>query len=157
MLSFNGGWNAAQIPSVGFDLSLAIRASFAGLGVSFLMTGEDVPEYEDIGAPADLGPIMIYREGPETEFYGKFSLALVGGLGVDVAGGIAIQQEAHIALPLAPSGLSTLDVVVKPNGYQTEKVYLTGMIGLSLRSKNLTLSAGMHNRRGWVIGVGVAF
>lgn len=157
MLSFNGGLSAAQILSVGFDFSFAIRASFAGLGVSFLMTGEDVPEYEDIGAPADLGPTMIYREGPETEFYGRLSLALIGGLGIDVAGGIAIQQEAHIALPLAPSGLGALDVVVKPNGYQTERVYVTGLIGLSLRSKNLALSAGIHNRRGWVIGVGVVF
>jgi hypothetical protein len=50
-----------------------------------------------------------------------------------------------------------LDVVVKPNGYQTEKVYLTWLIGLSLRSENLALSVGMHNRRGWVIGVGVIF
>lgn len=157
MLSFNGGLSAAQIPSVGFDFSFAIRASFAGLGVSFLMTGEDVPEYEDIGAPADLGPTRTYRDGPETEFYGKLSLALIGGLGVDVAGGVAIQQEAHIALPLAPSRLHALDVVVKPNGYQTEKIYLTGLIGLSLRSGNLTLSAGVHNRRGWVIGVGVVF
>ena len=157
MLRFNGGLSAAQIPSVGFDFSFAIGASFAGLGVSFLMTGEDVPEYENIGAPADLGPTVTYREGPETEFYGKLSLALIGGLALDVAGGIAIQQEVHIALPLAPSGLRTLDVVVKPNGYQTEKIYVTGLIGLSLRSGNLTLSAGVHNRRGWVIGVGVVF
>jgi hypothetical protein len=47
--------------------------------------------------------------------------------------------------------------VVKPNGYQTEKVYLTWLVGLSLRSENLVLSVGMHNRRGWVIGVGVIF
>ncbi len=155
LLSFNGGLSATQILSVGFDFSFAIRASFVGLGVSFLMTGEDVPEYEDIGAPADLGPTVIYREGPETEFYGKLSVALIGGLGVDVAGGITIQREAHIAVPLAPS--NALDVVVKPNGYQIERVYWTGLIGLSVRLRNLTLSAGVHNRRGWVIGVGVLF
>ncbi len=155
MVGFSGGLNAARIPSVGFDFSFAIQSSFAGLGVSFLMTGENVPEYEDIGAPADLGPTLTYRNGPETELYAKLSLAFINGLGVDLAGGIAIQQEAHIALPLAPS--SALDVVVKPNGYQTEKIYLTGLIGLSLRSSNLTLSAGVHNRRGWVIGIGVIF
>lgn len=157
VLNFNGGWNAAQIPSAGGDLGFTVspRNTTVSLGVSFLMTGEDVPEYEDIGAPADLGPTVIYREGPETEFYGKLSVALISGLGVDVAGGIAIQREAHIAVPLAPS--NALDVVVKPNGYQTERVYVTGLIGLSVRSRNLTLSAGVHNRRGWVIGVGVLF
>jgi len=159
LMGLNGGLNAAQIPSVGFDLGFVIseRANVVGLGVSFSMTGEDVPDYENIGVPTDLGPTMTYREGPETEFYGKFSLTLVGGLGVEVTGGLAIQKEARIALPLAPSGLSMLDVVVKPNGYQTEKVYLTGLIGLSLRSEHLMLSVGVHNRRGWVIGVGVVF
>ncbi|GBC76535.1 hypothetical protein HRbin07_00737 [bacterium HR07] len=121
------------------------------------MTGEDVPDYENIGSPIDLGPTVTYREGPETEFYGRLSLALVGGLGVDVAGGLAIQKEAHIALPLLPAGLSALDVIVKPNGYQTERVYLTGLVGVSVRSENLIVSVGMHSRRGWVIGVGVVF
>lgn len=157
LLGLNGGLNAAQIPSVGFDFSFALGTNFVGLGASFSMTGEDVPEYENVGSPIDIGPAAVYREGPETEFYGKLSLALVGGLGVDVAGGIAIQKEAHIALPLAPSAFSALDVVVKPNGYQTEKIYLTGLIGLRLRSENLLLSAGMHSRRGWVIGVGAVF
>jgi hypothetical protein len=156
-MGVNGGVNAAQIPSVGFDFGFAIGKSFAGLGASFLMTGEDVPEYENIGSPVDLGPTAVYREGPETEFYGKLSLAILGGLGVEIAGGIAIQKEAHIALPLISSGFSALDVVVKPNGYQTERVYLTGLIGLSVRSDNLMLSVGMHSRRGWVIGVGVVF
>ncbi len=178
LMGLNGGLNAAQIPSVGFDFGFVIpqRAHVVGLGISLSMTGEDVPEYEDIGAPADLGPTMTYREGPETEFYGKLSLALVGGLGVEITGGLAIQKEAHIALPGSAwtvhlrqpeagederqeklAGEARLDVVVKPNGYQTEKVYLTWLIGLSLRSENLMLSAGMHNRRGWVIGVGVVF
>lgn len=159
LVGLNGGLTTDQIPSVGFDFSFVIseRANRAGVGVSFLMTGESVPEYENIGSPADLGPTMVYREGPETEFYGKFSLALFAGLGIDVLGGFSIQKEAHIAMPLVPSGFSALDVVVKPNGYQTEKVYLTGLIGLSLRSENLVLSAGLHNRRGWVIGVGVIF
>ncbi|MCX8103467.1 MAG: PEGA domain-containing protein [Candidatus Bipolaricaulota bacterium] len=157
LLGLNGGLSTAQIPSVGFDFGFAIGASFAGLGVSFSLTGEDVPAYENIGSPIDLGPTVTYREGPETEFYGKLSLALLGGLGIDIAGGIAVQKEAHIALPLVPSGFSALDVVVKPNGYQTEKIYLTGLIGLSLRSENFMASVGMHNRRGWVIGVGVVF
>ncbi len=159
VFGLNGGLSEAHIPSVGFDFGLAIsaRASFAGLGVSFSMTGEDVPEYENIGSPIDIGPVMTYREGPETEFYGKLSLALLGGLGVDVAGGLAIQKEAHIALPLLPSEMGALDVVVKPNGYQTERVYLTGLIGLSVRSANILISVGMHSRRGWVIGVGVVF
>jgi hypothetical protein len=178
LMGLNGGLNAAQIPSVGFDFGFVIpqRAHVVGGGISLSMTGEDVPEYEDIGAPADLGPTMTYRDGPETEFYGKLSLMVVGGLGVEIAGGLAIQKEAHIAQ--TSSGLFAfagqwpakmygpgeawkpgegLDVVVKPNGYQTEKVYLTWLIGLSLRSENLALSVGMHNRRGWVIGVGVIF
>lgn len=155
LLGLNGGLNTA--PSVGFDFSFSISERFIGIGVSFLMTGEDVPEYEDIGHPDDLGPTMVYREGPEAEFYAKFTLTLLGGLGVDISGGLAIQKEAHIAMPLLPSGFSSLDVVVKPNGYQTEKTYLTGLIGLSLRSENLSLSAGLHNRRGWVIGVGLLF
>jgi len=159
VFGLNGGLSEARIPSVGVDFGLAIsaRASFVGLGVSFLMTGEDVPDYENIGNPIDIGPVRTYREGPETEFYGKLSLALLGGLGVDVAGGLAIQKEAHIALPLLPSGMRALDVVVKPNGYQTEKVYLTGLIGLSVRAANMLISVGMHSRRGWVIGVGVVF
>lgn len=159
VLGLNGGLSDAHILSVGFDFGFALgaRASFAGLGVSFSMTGEDVPDYENIGSPIDLGPTVTYREGPETEFYGRLSLALVGGLGVDVAGGLAIQKEAHIALPLLPAGLSALDVIVKPNGYQTERVYLTGLVGVSVRSENLIVSVGMHSRRGWVIGVGVVF
>jgi len=159
VFGLNGGLSEAHIPSVGFEFGFAIsaRASFAGLGVSFLMTGEDVPDYENIGSPIDIGPVRTYREGPETEFYGKLSLALLGGLGVDVAGGLAIQKEAHIARPLLSAEMSALDVVVKPNGYQTEKIYLTGLIGLSVRSAHLLLSVGMHSRRGWVIGVGVVF
>lgn len=158
-LNLNGGLNPHQIPSVGFDFSFVISPHFhrAGVGASFLMTGQDVPEYEDIGRPIDLGPTKTYRDGPETEFYGKFSLSLISGLAVDIAGGISIQQEAHIALPLVPSGFVGLDVVVKPNGYKTERVYFSGLIGLSLRSENLLLSVGMHNRRGWVIGVGIVF
>lgn len=157
LIGFNGGLSAAQIPSVGFEFGFMISriANLVGLGFSFAMTGEDVPDYEDVGSPIDLGPTMTYREGPETEFYGKLSLALLGGLGVDLAGGLAIQKEAHIALPLVP--LRALDVIVKPNGYQTERYYLTWLVGLSLRSENLVLSVGMHNRRGWVIGVGVVF
>ncbi len=157
LVSFNAGLNAAQIPSVGFEFGFLIsqRASVVGLGFSFSMTGEDVPEYEDIGGPRDLGPTMTYREGPETEFYGKLSLGVLGALSVDLLGGLAIQKEAHIALPLGPA--RALDVIVKPNGYQTERYYLTWLIGLSLRSQNIVLSAGMHNRRGWVIGVGVVF
>jgi hypothetical protein len=159
VVGLNGGLNTDQVPSFGFDFSFVIseRANRAGGGVSFLMTGESVPEYENIGSPGDLGPTLIYLEGPETEFYAKFSLALFAGLGIDILGGLSIQKEAHIAMPLVPSGFSALDVVVKPNGYQTEKVYLTGLIGLSLRSGNLVLSVGVHNRRGWVIGVGVIF
>ncbi len=158
-VGLNGGLNTDQIPSFGFDFSFVIseRSNMVGLGVSFLMTGESVPEYENIGNPGDLGPTMTYLEGPETEFYATFTLVLVGGLGIEISGGLAIQKEAHIAMPLVPSGFSTLDVVVKPNGYQTEKAYLTGLIGLSLRSENLVLSAGLHNRRGWVIGVGIVF
>jgi hypothetical protein len=159
LVGLNGGLNTDQIPSFGFDFSFVIseRSNMAGLGVSFLMTGESVPEYENIGSPGDLGPTLMYLEGPETEFYVKCALALLGGLGIDVLGGLSIQKEAHIAMPLVPSGFSALDVVVKPNGYQTEKIYLTGLIGLSLRSENLVLSAGLHNRRGWVIGVGIVF
>ncbi len=159
LAGLNGGLNTDQIPSVGFEFSFVIseRANRAGVGVSFLMTGENVPEYENIGGPGDLGPTLTYLEGPETEFYAKFSLALPAGVGIDILGGLSIQKEAHIAMPLVPSGFSALDVVVKPNGYQTEKAYLTGLIGLSLRSGNLVLSAGFHNRRGWVIGVGGIF
>lgn len=159
LISFNGGLNAAQILSVGFDFGFVISqmTNVVGLGISLSMTSEDVPEYEDVGSPIDIGPTMTYREGPETEFYGKLSLALLGGLSIDVAAGLAIQQEAHIALPLVPSQMRALDVVVKPNGYQTERYYLTWLIGLGLRSESLVLSAGMHNRRGWVIGVGVVF
>ncbi len=159
LIGFNGGLNATQIPSMGFEFGFMIpqMTHILGLGFSFSLTGEDVPEYEDIGSPIDLGPTMTYREGPETEFYGKLSLALLGGLSVDIAGGLAIQKEAHIALPLVPAQMRVLDVVVKPNGYQIERYYVTWLIGLGLRSQNLALSAGMHNRRGWVIGVGVLF
>lgn len=156
-IGLNGGLNAAQIPSLGFEFGFLISqmGNSVGLGFSFLMTGENVPEYENIGSPIDLGPTTTYREGPETEFYGKLSLALLDGLTVDIAGGLAVQKEAHIALPLGP--MHALDVIIKPNGYQTEKYYLTWLLGLSLRLGNLALGAGMHNRRGWVIGVGVAF
>ncbi|MDW8031589.1 MAG: PEGA domain-containing protein [Candidatus Bipolaricaulota bacterium] len=157
LISLNGGLSAAQIPSLGFEFGFLISqmGNTVGLGFSFLMTGEDVPDYEDVGRPIDLGPTTTYREGPETEFYGKFSLALLDGFTVDIAGGLAVQKEAHIALPLGP--MRALDVIVKPNGYQTERYYLTWLLGLSLRLGNLALGAGMHNRRGWVIGVGVAF
>ncbi|MCS6936630.1 MAG: DUF4384 domain-containing protein [Candidatus Bipolaricaulota bacterium] len=159
MLGFNGGLSREQIPSLGFDFnwSLSQRSRFWGLGVSFLLTGEAVPPYEDIGRPEDLGPTMVYREGPETEFYLKLSVG-IGPLGLDVAGGFSIQQEAHVA-QVFPFGQSAhpLDVVVKPNGYKREKIYLTGLIGFSLRSENLALSVGVHNRRGWVVGIGVLF
>ncbi len=159
MLGFNGGLNQAEIPSLGFDFSWSLfeKTRLLGVGLSFLLTGEAVPLYEDIGRPEDLGPTLVYREGPETEFYLRFSLG-VGPLGLDFTGGFSIQQEAHIA-QIFPwtQGTHPLDVIIKPNGYKTEKVYLTGLIGLSLRSQNLSLSVGMHNRRGWVVGVGVLF
>ncbi len=158
VLGFNGGLNHAQIISLGFDFSLLISENAFGGGLSFLLTGEDVPQYEDMGRPYDLGPTVVYRAGPETEFYLKLSLNVAGALGLELSGGISVQQEAHIARPwLAASATRALDVIVKPNGYKTEKIYLTGLLGLSLRTQSLSLSLGMHNRRGWVVGVGVRF
>lgn len=157
MLGVNGGLSREQIPSLGFDFnwSLTERSRFWGVGIAFLLTGEAVPPYEDLGRPEDLGPTMVYREGPETEFYLRLSLG-VGPVGLDFSAGVSIQQEAHIA-QVFPQGARPLDVVIKPNGYKRERVYLTGLIGVSLRSENLMLSVGMHNRRGWVVGVGVLF
>lgn len=161
LLAFNGGLNREQIVSVGFDFSFRISESAkVGFGLSFLFTGESVPEYEEIGRPAEIGPTRVYREGPEIEFYLRLSLGLLRGWGLEFTGGFSMQQEAHIAQPLLPSGLALahqLDVIVKPNGYQTEKAYLTGLIGLGLRSGNISVTLGMHNRRGWVVGVGVLF
>jgi hypothetical protein len=57
LMGLNGGLNAAQIPSVGFDFGFVTpqRAHVVGGGISLSMTGEDVPEYEDIGLLQILG------------------------------------------------------------------------------------------------------
>jgi hypothetical protein len=75
----------------------------------------------------------------------------------ELAGGIALQEQAHIALPPNFTSMRELDVGIVPNGYTTTKIYLSGYMGFGLHLGNMTVSVMNHPRRGRVIGLSIHF
>jgi hypothetical protein len=127
-------------------------------GISALMTDDDVPDFNDVGRPVrfDYGE-YVYNDGPELELYAKLTALRFQMVALEAAGGISIQQQAHVARPPFTGGLRTLDVEVVPNGYTTHRRYMTGYLGVGLQLGRVTLSLGQHTRRGWVVGLGLSF
>ncbi len=164
VLGMNAGLNAEGIVSLGGELGL-LRGLLVGFSVS--LTGdEDIPEYFDVGAPVEFEREEVYNRGPETEAYLKLSLPL-GSAGVyaQLAGGVAVQERVHIAVPggviIAP-GLSARagapQVEILPNGYTETLSYLTAYAGVALAlGEEGALSVGYHTRRGGVVGLSLRF
>lgn len=157
-LGFNAGLNAKGIFSAGFEIGATSGLSVGG-SISF--TDDEVPKYFDVGHPQPFPRERVYHQGSETEAYLKLSLPLFGALAIQIGGGIAVQEQVHIA---APGGVSMdhgpgMDPLVEilPNGYSETASYLTAFGGVALRVGEGFLSIGHHTRRGWVLGLTLNF
>lgn len=174
VFGLNAGLNGEGVLSLGAELGL-LRGLILGGSVS-LTADEDIPEYFDIGAPTEFENEEVYNLGPETEAYLKLSLPLGGtGIYAQLAGGIAVQERVHIAVPggvIIVPGLSrgAPQVEILPNGYRETVGYLTAYGGVALavgggRGEGEgegeggvgALSVGYHTRRGWVVGLSLRF
>lgn len=161
----NAGLNVEGVLSLGAELGL-LRGLILGGSVSFT-ADEDIPEYFDLGAPAEFEDEEVYNWGPETEAYLKLSLPLgETGLYAQLAGGIAVQERVHIAVPggvvivpglfAAATGAPLVEIL--PNGYRETVSYLTVYGGIALAlSEEGVLGVGYHTRRGWVVGLLLRF
>lgn len=154
----NVGLNDDGLFSGGMEVSLS---RYVALGGSLTFTGDDVPEFNDVGQPTDFSNERVYNDGPEAEVYGKLAVPFGDRLGFHAGGGMAVQRKAHVAAPsdvvvVGESSHQPL-VEVQPNGYYTEDDHLTAFAGVSVNAHGNHLSVSYHNRRGWVIGVGIGF
>lgn len=152
-ISANLGGHPAGISTFGFEFGLG---GFR-LGLGLADTAEDVPEYFDLGAPADLGVERVLNEDPEVEAYLKLTMETgLTGLWVELGAGVVYQARAHLAAPVG-SPAHALDVTVLPNGYRTEDVGLSAIAGLAYHAGGLLLQLGFDSHRGVVAGLGVVF
>jgi len=154
----NVGLNDDGIFSGGMEIGLS---RYLALGGSLSFTGDDVPEFNDVGETQDFSNEQVYNDGPEAEVYGKLAVPFGDRLSFHVGGGMAVQRKAHVAAPsdvvvVGESSHQPL-VEVQPNGYYTEDDHLTAFGGVSVNVQGNRLSVSYHNRRGWVIGVGIGF
>lgn len=154
----NAGLNDDGIFSGGLEIGFS---PYFGLGGSLSFTGEDVPEFNDLGREANFSNERVYNDGPEAELYGRLAIPFGDRIGVHVGGGMAVQQKAHVA---APSGVVVVggtsnrrQVEVQPNGYHTSENFLTVYGGVSIDAGSNRLSVSYHNRRGWVLGLAIQF
>lgn len=155
-LGFNAGLNDQGVFSVGADFGVSAHVSL-GAAVSF--SGDEVPKFNDVGAPVPFVVERVYNLGPESEAYLTLSLPIRGPLLLQVGGGVAAQRKAHVAGPggeVIVSGLHPF-VEIVPNGYTTTESHLTVSGGATLEFRSSALSAGYHSRRGWILGLGLHF
>jgi hypothetical protein len=157
-LGLNVGLNSAGVVSAGGDFGWRVGAGLISLGTAVSMTEDLVPEFNDLGRSAkfDYGE-RVYHIGPEVELYIKLSALLFDLFAFEVAGGLAFQERAHIALPPTLGTMKELDVSVVPNGYTSTKTYLLGYAGIGIHLGNLTVSILEHPRRGRVVSVSLHF
>lgn len=127
------------------------------LGTAARFTGDQVPGYYEVPPPEEPWPgELIYNDGPEVEFYLLLAVPLGERPALALGGGLAVQEQVHIAA--APEGSSLpQDVVIKPNGYRTTKNYLTALGGLILKTEPFFLELDYHSRRGFLLGIGIGF
>jgi hypothetical protein len=156
--SFQLGWDVGLRPegilSTGFDLGFT---SGIGIGASMSFTGDDVPDFVDIGTKVQFTKEQVYNFGPEMEAYLKLTLPLSGPIFVQFGGGAAIQELAHVAIPSEVNQIGTQDVSVLPNGYEETLNYLTGFGGIGFQVGNGILTIERHTRRGWMLGITFRF
>jgi hypothetical protein len=157
-LGFNLGLNSSAILSLGADFGWRVGVGILSFGSSFLMTGQAVPEFNDIGYPMkfDYGE-RIFNSGPEVEVYLKVSALLFEVFALEIAGGFSFQEQAHVALAPDIRSVQELDVGIVPNGYTIAKVYLNGYAGIGLHLGNITISFLDHPRRGKVVSLSIHF
>lgn len=157
-VGFNVGLSSLAVPSLGADFGWRAGLGIFSLGSSVLMTDQDAPDFNDLGYPIsfDYGE-RVFNLGPEIETYAKLSVLLLDLFSFELAGGIALQEQAHIALPPNFTSMRELDVGIVPNGYTTTKIYLSGYMGFGLHLGNMTVSVMNHPRRGRVIGLSIHF
>ena len=161
-----GGIEAGgRLLSLGFNLgidweSLGVELGllrWLRLGMAARFTGDGIPDHYEVEPPTEPWPDeSIYNDGPETEVYLKLVLPLRERVALVVGGGLALQEQVHIATPPSGSALPQ-DVAIKPNGYRRTENYPTLLGGLLLRSGSLFLEFDYHSRRGWVLGGGIDF
>lgn len=156
------GMNAGLNDNGTFSGGLEIGFSrYLAAGGSLLFTGDDVPEFNDVGQPRNFSNERVYNDGPEAELYGKLAIPFGDRLGFHIGGGMAVQQKAHVAQSSEVVVVGTRShqplVEVQPNGYRTSENHLTVFGGVSLQAGSSQLSVSYHNRRGWVIGLAVGF
>ena len=156
----NAGLNDDGIFSGGLEIGFSPHLA---LGGSLSFTGDDVPAFNDVGQPTRFSNERVYNDGPEAELYGKLAMPLGDRVGFHIGGGVAVQQQAHVAQPsdvVVVGGTSSSHrplVEVQPNGYHSTENFLTVFGGVSLQAGSSQLSVTYHNRRGWVIGLNVGF
>lgn len=127
------------------------------VGTAARFTGDPVPDYYEVPPPAKPWPdAEVYNDGPETEFYLKLAAPLGERLALVIGGGLAVQEQVHIATPES-QGVLPLDIAVKPNGYKAARNYLTVFGGFLLKFEPFFLELDCHNRRGWAMGIGIGF
>lgn len=155
--------NAKVISAVGLNLGANLN-SLGGevgifkvlrLGIAAYFTGEVIPDYYEVEPPAQPWPDeLIYNDGPEIEAYLKLIAPLGERVALAVSGGLAVQEQVHLAV--SPSGSSLpQDATIKPNGYKTTENYLTALAGIVLKIEPLLIELGYHSRRGWLVGIGI--
>ncbi|MBI1730232.1 DUF4384 domain-containing protein [Candidatus Acetothermia bacterium] len=156
--TFQFGWDvglrAEGILSTGFDIGFT---SGLGIGASMSFTGDDVPDFVDIGTKIQFTQEQVYNFGPEMEAYLKLTLPLGTHFFIQVGAGAAIQEQAHIAIPSEANQIGSEDVSVLPNGYEETLNYLTGFGGIGFQVGNSILSIERHTRRGWMLGITFRF
>jgi hypothetical protein len=158
--AINFGLNPSSgVFSLGLDLGLS---PFLGLGGSLTFTGEDVPDYFDVGSPQAFAREKIYNIGPELEADLNLRLPISDSLMLQVGGGLANQEQAHIAQPsgsevINVSSTSAEAIQIKPNGYTQMENYVAVYGGFVITVGASSFELGYHSRRGWVIGFGGSF
>lgn len=145
----NLGTHPQGLSTFGLEVGLAPLL----FGLALADTGQAVPAFFDLGEPADLGPEIVYNEGPQVEIYFKLALPLKK-LCLELGAGLVRQSQVHLAVP---SSARAQDVEVLPNGYRTERLGVAGVVGLALELDVVRLQLGYDTHRGPVLGLGIAF
>ncbi|HED05032.1 MAG TPA: DUF4384 domain-containing protein [Candidatus Fraserbacteria bacterium] len=153
--ALNFGLNPASgVGSLGLNLKLS---DWLALGGSLAFTGQTVPDYFDLGHPASFARQRVYNLGPELEADLWLQLPLSGNLALLLGGGLATQQQVHLAAPGGVQVVKAESVTLKPNGYRRTRTYLTLAGSLLVRAGSASLQLGYHSRRGWLVGFGWHF
>jgi hypothetical protein len=153
-IGFDVGMNEAGIISAGFDLGFA---SGLGLGGSMTFDEDEVPNFYDLGNARRFSNEQIFNIGPETEGYLKLNIPLSTRFSLQLGGGLAFQEKAHIASTSSTYVVNSANIVILPNGYRSIVNFITTFGGVGFQIGENLLSFGFHNRRGWTAGLTIRF